>query len=123
MFYFTLLAIFISCMGLFSLISYAANQKAKEISIRKILGASVLNILQLLSKDFLKLISIAMAIAIPLGYYIISGWLEKFAYHIQLNWMLFTLAVLITMAITLFIVCIKTIKTATENPIKSLKNE
>ncbi len=121
--YFTIIAIFISCLGLLSLIAYTANQRSKEISIRKVLGASIMNILRLLSKDFLRLIIIAIIISIPIAYYIITGWLENFAYRISLDWMLFFISGLAAIVITIFIIGAQVLKAATASPIKSLKTE
>ena len=121
--YFTIIAIFISCLGLLSLIAYTTNQRSKEISIRKVLGASIMTILRLLSKDFLFLIIISIIISIPIAYYIIEGWLENFAYRITLDWMLFFISGLAAIMITIFIISVQVLKAATANPIKSLKTE
>ena len=121
--YFTIIAIFISCLGLLSLIAYTANQRSKEISIRKVLGASAMNILRLLSKDFLLLIIISITISIPIAYYMVAGWLENFAYRISLDWMLFFISGFVAITIAIFIIGVQVLKAATANPIKSLKTE
>ena len=120
---FALLSIFVSCLGLFGLASYATEQRTKEIGIRKVLGASVVGIIGLLSKDFLKLVIIALVIALPLAFYGINRWLEDFAFRIDLDWSLFVLAVLAVLFIALLTISVQSIKTALTNPIESLKSE
>ncbi|KZS38044.1 ABC transporter permease [Aquimarina aggregata] len=120
---FTCLAILISCLGLFGLISFMAEQKKKEIGIRKVLGASVGNVVNMLTKDFVKLVAIALLIAAPLAYYYLENWLEGFAYRISIDWWLFILAGGITMVITVLTVSIQAFKAATANPTKSLRTE
>ena len=122
-FYFTVLAIIISCLGLFALVAYTAEQRTKEIGIRKVLGATVTNILQLLSKEFVLLLVISLAIAIPLAYYIMSGWLDGFAYRIELNWWLFALAGMVTVLISYSIIGSHAVRSALANPVDSLKDE
>ncbi|MFA6085211.1 ABC transporter permease [Mucilaginibacter sp.] len=117
------LAIFIACLGLFGLASFTAVKRTKEIGVRKVLGSSVVNILLLLSKDLLKPVVIATAIAIPLGYYFMHTWLQNFAYRTPLNWWIFVFAAFITFAIALLTVSIKSLKAAMVNPIKSLRSE
>ncbi|WP_242202969.1 ABC transporter permease [Aestuariivivens insulae] len=122
-FYFTIIAILISCLGLLSLVTYTTNQRAKEISIRKVLGASITTILRLLSKEFLVLIILSMVIAVPIAYYFIWGWLQNFAYRITLSWVLFVISGAVTIAIAIFIIGMQVLKAANANPIKSLKTE
>lgn len=117
------LAIFIACLGLFGLASFTANKRVKEIGVRKVLGSSVQNIVILLSKDLLKPVLIATIIAIPVGYYAMNNWLQNFAYRTSLTWWIFVLAAFITIAIALITVCIKAIKAAIANPVKSLRTE
>jgi len=120
---FTLMAILISCLGLFGLAAFSAEQRNKEIGIRKVLGASVTGIVQLLSKDFLQLVILAFAIATPIAWYAMDKWLQAFAYRISLSWWMFALAGLIAVFIALFTVSFQAIKAALSNPIKSLKTE
>ena len=118
-----ILAIFISCLGLFGLISFSAKRKVKEIGVRKVLGASVSRIVILLSKDYIILIGIAAIIALPLAGYIMSSWLESFAFSISLKWWMFVLAGLITLIITSFTLGLRAVKAAIANPIHSIKTE
>ncbi len=120
---FTTLAIVISCLGLFGLISFMAEQKKKEIGIRKVLGASVSTVMRMLTKDFFILITIALVIATPLAYYFIENWLQDFTYRITISWWIFVLAGLITLLITLLTVSVQAIKAATANPVNSLRTE
>ena len=117
------LAIFIACLGLFGLASFTAVKRTKEIGVRKVLGSSIPNILLLLSKDLLKPVVVATAIAIPLGYYFMHTWLQNFAYRTPLHWWIFAFAAFITFAIALLTVGIKSLKAAMVNPIKSLRSE
>ena len=120
---FTALAIIISCLGLFGLVSYVAEQKKKEIGIRKVLGASVQNVIQLLTKDFLILVGIAFLIASPLAYYLMKNWLQDFPYRITIEWWVFVLAGGTALGITLITVSFQAIKAAIANPVKSLRTE
>ncbi|MEL6720751.1 MAG: FtsX-like permease family protein, partial [Bacteroidota bacterium] len=120
---FTLLALFIACMGLFGLMSHQVLQRTKEIGIRKVLGASVSSIVALLSKDFLRLIIIAFIIAIPITYYAMNQWLENFAYHIDIQWWIFALTGIGAIAIALLTVSFQSVKATIANPIKALRNE
>ncbi len=120
---FTILAILISCLGLFGLISYVAEQKKKEIGIRKVLGASINSVVQLLTKDFIKLVGVAFLIATPLAYYFIARWLEDFTYRIDIKWWVFALAGGFALVITLLTVGFQSLKSAVENPVKSLRTE
>ncbi|MEL6942110.1 MAG: ABC transporter permease, partial [Bacteroidota bacterium] len=120
---FTLLALFIACMGLFGLVSHHVLQRTKEIGIRKVLGASVSSIVALLSKDFLRLIIIAFVIAIPITYYAMNQWLENFAYHIDIQWWVFALTGIGAIGVAFLTVSAQSIKAALTNPINSLRNE
>ncbi len=118
-----ILAIFISCLGLFGLASYMAEQRIKEIGIRKVLGASVLRLWNMLSKDFLGLVIIACAIAVPVAYYVMDGWLQKFEYRTSISWWVSVLACGGAVVVTLITVSYQGVKAAKANPIKSLKTE
>lgn len=120
---FALLAIFIACLGLFGLATYAAEQRTKEIGIRKVLGASVSNIVNMLSKDFLRLVLIAAFIAIPFAWWAMNKWLQDFAYRITISWWVFVVAALIAIAIALVTVSFQAIKAALANPVKNLRTE
>ena len=120
---FTFFAIFISCLGLFGLASFLAEQRTKEIGIRKVVGASVFNLWQLLSKDFIKLVILAIVIAIPIAYYGVTNWLNNYEYQTEVSWQIFAIAGIGAIAITLITVSYQAIKAANTNPIKSLKTE
>lgn len=120
---FTFLAILISCLGLLGLISYIAEQKKKEIGIRKVLGASVQAVVQLITKDFVKLVFIAFVIASPLAYFLMQRWLQDFAYKIEISWWIFAAAGGAAMIITLLTVSFQSVKSAIANPVKSLRTE
>jgi putative ABC transport system permease protein len=120
---FTLMAILISCLGLFGLAAFSAEQRNKEIGIRKVLGASVSGIVQLLSKDFLQLVILAFVIATPIAWYAMNKWLQAFSYRIAISWWMFALAGVIALFIALITVSSQAIKAALSNPIKSLKTE
>jgi len=118
-----ILAIFISCLGLFGLASFTAEQRVKEIGIRKVLGASVLGLWQLLSKDFVLLVLISCAIAIPVGWYLMNNWLKNYQYKTSIGIDIFGGVVAISLAITLLTVSFQAIKAAIANPVKSLRTE
>ena len=120
---FTALAILISCLGLFGLTSFVAEQRTKEIGVRKVLGATVFNVWNMLSKDFMKLVVISCFIAIPIAYYVMNGWLQEYPYRVILKWWIFALAMLGAMGITVLTVSFQAIKAAKANPIKSLRTE
>ncbi len=120
---FSVLAIFIACLGLFGLATFIAEQRTKEIGIRKVLGASVQGIIQMLSKDFMKLVAIAFIIAAPLAWWAMNIWLQDFAYRINIEWWFFALAGLGALAIALVTISFQAIKAATANPVKSLRTE
>ncbi len=121
--YFASLAVLISCLGLYGLVSIVTQQRAKEIGIRKVLGASVQSIVQLLSKDFLILVIVSMIIATPLSYYLMDKWLADFAYKTNIAWWIFGLAGLLAMGVTLLTVSFQSVKAALMNPVKSLKTD
>jgi len=120
---FATLAIFISCLGLFGLASFFAEQRQKEIGIRKVLGASVANLWQMLSKDFLILVLIACLVATPIAYYLMHDWLQQYTYQTALSWWIFAAAIFGALIITLTTVSFQAIKAALLNPVKSLQNE
>jgi putative ABC transport system permease protein len=121
--FFTLLAIFISCLGLYGMASYTAEQRTKEIGVRKVLGASVANVWRLLSKDFMILVAVAFLIATPIAYYFMHGWLQNYQYRSELSWWVFAATALGTLLITLITVSFQAIKAAIANPVKSLRSE
>jgi putative ABC transport system permease protein len=120
---FSTLAILIACLGLFGLSTFIAEQRTKEIGIRKVLGASVTEIVQLLSKDFIKLVVLSFIIAAPVAWYFMNKWLQDFANRTTISWWIFLLAGALTLVIALFTVSFQAIKTATANPVDSLKTE
>jgi len=120
---FAVLAIFISCLGLFGLASFVAEQRTKEIGIRKVLGATVTNLWGLLSKDFVLLVIISCLIAAPIAWYFLSDWLQKYEYRTEISWWIFVAAAAGALIITLLTVSFQAIKAALMNPVKSLKSE
>ena len=120
---FTFLSITVACLGLLGLAMYTAERRTKEIGIRKVLGASVQNVVSMLSKDFLKLVIIASVIAFPIAYYAMNKWLQDFAYPTAINWWIFGMATAITVIIALATVSFQSIKAALRNPVKSLRSE
>lgn len=120
---FSSLTIFIACLGLFGLATYTAEQRTKEIGVRKVLGASVSSIVALLSKDFLKLILIALVIASPVAWWGMNEWLKEFAYKVTIDWWIFALAGLLAIGIALLTVSFQSIKAALMTPVKSLRSE
>lgn len=121
--YFASLSILISCLGLFGLATFVTEQRTKEIGIRKVMGASIPGITALLSKDFLTLVLIAVVIAVPVAWYFMDGWLQKFAYHIKVEWWIFGVASVIALFIALMTVGVQAIRAALLNPVKSLRSE
>ncbi|HEX2684660.1 MAG TPA: FtsX-like permease family protein, partial [Ferruginibacter sp.] len=121
--YFTLIAILICCLGLFGLATFSAEQRIKEIGVRKVLGASVPGIVGLLSKDFLKLVVIAIVVATPIAWYVMHKWLQDFAYRITLQWWIFLLAGVIAALIAFITISFQAIRAANANPVKSLRTE
>jgi putative ABC transport system permease protein len=120
---FAILAIFISCLGLYGLVSFMAVQKTKEIGIRKVLGASVQHIVYLFSREFTILIVLAFAVAAPIGYYFMNKWLLDFYYHINIGWGVFAIAMVASVVVAWITVGYKAVKAALVNPVKSLKTE
>ncbi|MDP4284197.1 MAG: ABC transporter permease [Bacteroidota bacterium] len=118
-----ILAIIISCLGLFGLASYAAERRTKEVGIRKVLGASLQNLVLMLSKDFLKYVLIAALIALPLAWFSVHKWLQDYAYRINISWWIFLLAVLAAVLIAFLTISFQAIKAAIANPVKSLRTE
>jgi putative ABC transport system permease protein len=121
--YFTAIAILISCLGLFGLATFSAEQRIKEIGVRKALGASVSSIVGLLSKDFLKLVALAIIIASPLAWLAMNKWLDNFAYRIRIAWTVFAITAIIALLIALFTISFQAVKAAVANPVKSLRSE
>ncbi|MDX1665820.1 MAG: FtsX-like permease family protein, partial [Saprospiraceae bacterium] len=120
---FSLLAIFVACLGLLGLTAYMAQQRTKEIGIRKVLGASIPNIVKLLSSDLLRLVMISLVIALPLAWYLMNRWLENFAYSAGLKWWIFALAGLIALVTAFLTIGYHSVKAALSNPVKALKYE
>jgi len=118
-----IISIVISCMGLFAIVILIITQRTKEIGIRKVLGASVNNILLLISKDFLKLVLLSICIASPIAWYAMNKWLQDFAYSIKIEWWVFVLTGLIALAIAFVTISFQSIKAALANPVKSLRSE
>lgn len=120
---FSILTILVACLGLFGLVTYTAEQRTKEIGIRKVLGASVVQVTQMLSKEFLRLVLIASLIAFPVAWWAMNKWLQSFAYRIDISWWVFVVAGLAALFIALLTVSFKAIKAALSNPVKSLRTE
>ena len=117
------LTVCVACLGLFGLVTFTAEQRVKEIGIRKVLGASVAGIVSMLSKDLIMLVSVSFVIAFPLGYYLMDKWLQDFAYKIEVQWWMYAFAGLITLLIAFFTMSLKTIRSALANPVESLRSE
>jgi len=120
---FSVLAIFIACLGLFGLATFIAEQRTKEIGIRKVLGASIQGIVRLLSKDFLRLVIIAFVVAVPVGWYFMNKWLQDFAYRISISWWVFLIAGIAAMLIAVVTVSFQAIRAALNNPVDNLRTE
>jgi putative ABC transport system permease protein len=120
---FAILAVFISCLGLFGLASFVAEQRTKEIGIRKVLGASVFNLWSMLSKDFVILVIVSCGIAIPLASYFLHDWLQQYEYRTSISWWIFAATGLGTLVITILTISFQSIKVAIANPVKSLRTE
>jgi len=121
--YFAFLAIFISCLGLLGLAIFTAEQRTKEISIRKVLGASVGSVFSLLSKEFIVLVGVSLVIASPIAWWFMNNWLQDYAYRAPISWWIFALAAVLAILIALLTVSFQAIKAAVANPIKSLRSE
>ncbi|MBX2877663.1 MAG: ABC transporter permease [Saprospiraceae bacterium] len=122
-YFFAAIAIIVSCLGLFGLVTFIALQKTKEIGIRKVLGASVANIVVLLSRNFLQLVLLSLLLAIPVSWYLLNGWLENFAFRVDLGWPIFVLAALMAILVALFTVSFQAIRAALANPVQALRSE
>jgi ABC-type antimicrobial peptide transport system permease subunit len=120
---FTLLAVFISCLGLFGLASYVAEQRTKEIGIRKILGASAFYLWKMLSLDFITMVFISCFIAVPLTYYFMNNWIMSYEYKVEISGWIFIVSCLAAMVLTLITVSFQTLKSAFINPVDSLRSE
>jgi len=120
---FSLLAICISCLGLFGLASYIAETRIKEIGIRKVLGASVTGISSMLSKDFIKLVGIAVLLAAPIAWWAMNNWLNDFSYRIEIEWWMLVLSGGIAITIALLTVSTQAVRAARTNPVNSIRNE
>ena len=121
--FFTILALFIACLGIYGLVALSTEQRTKEIGIRKVNGATINEILYMLNKDFVKRVLIAFMIACPVAYYAMNKWLENFAYKTTLNWWIFALAGVFTVVIALLTVSWQSYKAATRNPVEALRDE
>ncbi|WP_254560739.1 ABC transporter permease [Dyadobacter diqingensis] len=121
--FFSILAVLISCLGIFGLASFTAEQRTKEIGVRKVLGASVANLWQMLSRDFVILVIISCVIAAPVAFYFLNGWLQKYEYRTEVSWWIFVLASLGALIITLMTVSYQAIRAALLDPVKSLRSE
>ena len=117
------IAIFISCLGLYGLVSFMAVQRTKEVGIRKVLGASVGSVVMLFSNEFMILIGISFLIAMPAGWYLMNGWLQTFVYRISMNAWIFIASVAVSLVIACLTVGYKAINAAMVNPVKSLRSE
>jgi putative ABC transport system permease protein len=113
----------VACLGLLGLTSYVIRLRTKEIGIRKVLGASVGSIMILFSKDFVRLVVVASLIAIPVVYFAADKWLANYAFHINLNWIIFIIPVLLLLGIALLTISLQTLKAALSNPVRSLRSE
>ena len=120
---FSVLAVVVACLGLFGLAACASEQRTKEIGIRKVLGASIANIVRLLFKELLVLVVVANVIAWPLAYYVINRWLEDFAYRMEIGLAIFVTSGFIALAVALVSVCFQAVKAAVANPVDTLKYE
>jgi putative ABC transport system permease protein len=120
---FSILAIFVACMGVFGLTAFMAEQRTKEIGIRKVMGASLLDIVNLFTNSYTKLLAISLVIAIPIAWWVGNQYLQGFAYRISIAWWIFIAAALIIVVLTLLTVCIQAVKSALINPVEAIKTE
>jgi putative ABC transport system permease protein len=118
-----LLAIVIACLGLFGLTAFLAESRTKEIGLRKILGASVVSILRLLSREYVVMIVMSLVVAFPLAFYLMKSWLQNFAYRIDVGWQVFVFAGVISMVLAVLTISFHALKVARSNPINSLRSE
>ena len=121
--FFSITAVFIACLGLFGLSAFTAEQRTKEIGVRKVLGANMVSVVSLLSIDFIKLVLIALLISSPIAWYLLNGWLNTYAFHIQMPWWIFIAAGSLSIIVAFLTVSYQSIKAALTNPVKSLKSE
>jgi putative ABC transport system permease protein len=121
--YFAGIAILIACLGLFGLAAFNTEQRRREIGMRKVVGATVIGVVGLLSKEFVVLVSAANLVAWPIAYFVMNGWLQDFAYRVEMSWWLFPAAGALTVFITITTVAVQTVRAALENPIQSLRYE
>ena len=121
--FFAILAILISCLGIFGLAAYVAEQRTKEIGVRKVLGASLYSLWKMLSQDFLLLVIISSIVAVPIGYYLMNQWIQDFTYNANLSWWIFVTSVIGVLSVTLLTVSFQTFRAARNNPIRSLRTE
>ncbi|HXB06545.1 MAG TPA: FtsX-like permease family protein, partial [Puia sp.] len=117
------LTIFVACLGLFGLATFTAEQRTKEIGIRKVLGANTASVVTLLSRDFLRLVGLSFLIAAPIAWWAMNKWLQDFAYRITIDWWVFALTAMLALLITLLTVSLRAIRAANANPIQSLRSE
>lgn len=120
---FSIIAIFISCLGLLGLVAYTAQVRTREIGVRKVLGATVPAIIRILAVDFIRLVAIAVVVAIPLSWYMMNKWMESFAYRTQIGWQVFAIAGTLAFLIAIITVSFQSVKAALANPVKSLRSE
>ena len=120
---FTVVSVFIGCLGLFGLAAYTAERRTKEIGVRKVLGASVQGLITLLSKDFIRLVLISAFIAFPIAWWSMNKWLEDFAYRISMQWWIFFISAMLAVIIAFLTVSMQAFKAATANPVNSLRAE
>jgi putative ABC transport system permease protein len=120
---FSFLSIVISCLGLFGLATFSAQQRIKEIGVRKVLGASVTGVVTLLSKDFIRPVIISFIIAVPIAWWAMNQWLQGFAYRINISWWIFALAGVAAILIALITISLQTIRAAVSSPVKALRTE
>jgi putative ABC transport system permease protein len=118
-----IITIFISCIGLFGLTTLSVQKRTKEIGVRKVLGANVLQVSALISKNFITLVFLAFIVAIPAAWYATGQWLQNFAYRIEMNWWVFAFASVLTVVIALLTISFQAVKAALANPVKSLRTE
>jgi putative ABC transport system permease protein len=118
-----MIAIFLSCLGLFGLAAFTAESRKKEIGVRKVLGASMTGILNLITLDFIKLVLISVIIALPLGWYFANSWLETYAFQTKLSWWIFAGSGLVLLVIAIMTVGYQAYKAASSNPVNSLRSE
>jgi putative ABC transport system permease protein len=120
---FSLLSILVSCLGLFGLAAFEAERRGKEIGVRRVLGATISHISYLLCKDFVRLVLVSVAIATPISFYMMSGWLSDFAFRVDIQWWMFASAGFLAVLVTVFTVGFQSIRAALVNPVKTLKSE